>query len=230
MSILICIFLPSNMLLCIFTSFVVISIPTILHLVWYVSHTCQSRMLSPLSFPWVSHCPCSIGMFSQFSRVVLTTGQTTCGLLHAWILFMYSPCHSLFLFRTKFTCERGWTIRSDHVRTVAHLPRYYYTPTFFSSLIIIFLSSPGSHKVHVRTGLIFSSFIPIAQSSRANGVDILFLYTYSTKFTCERGWYLILFIPIAQSSRANGVDILFSHPYSTKFTCERGWYLIYFYL
>jgi hypothetical protein len=225
MSILICIFLPSTMLLCIFTSFVVISILTILHLVWYVSHTCQSRMLSPLSFPWVSHRPCSIGMFFQFSRVVLTTGQTTCGLLHAWILFMYSPCHSLFfVFRTKFTCERGWTIRSDHVRTVAHLPRYYYTPTFFFFVDYNFLSSLGSHKVHVRTGLIFSSFIPIARSSRANGVDILFLYTYSTKFTCERGWYLIylylqhevhvragliyyLFIPIARSSRANGVDL-----------------------
>ena len=63
---------------------------------------------------------------------------------------------------------------------------------FFFVNYIFFLSSPGSHNVHVRTGLIFYLFIPIAQSSRANGVDIFFIYTYSTKFTCERGWFLFI--------------------------------------
>jgi hypothetical protein len=123
----------------------------------YVSRTCHSSMLSPLyllSLGWPSF-PCSIGMFSQFSRVTLTTGQTTCGLLHAWNLFMYNPCHSQFLFRTKFTCERGCIFRSDHVRTVAHLPRWY----LFSKLLVQFFYF-----------LDYILYILIAQSSRANGV------------------------------------------------------------
>ena len=59
----------------------------------------------------------------------------------------YSPCHSQFLFRTKFTCERGCIFRSDHVRTVAHLQlaRNYILPWW------VFIS----YEVHVRTGLPF---------------------------------------------------------------------------
>ena len=133
---------------------------------------------------------CLTFCFAHSSRAN-EAGQTTCGLLHTCSL----PIIIYFLggspFRTKFTCERG-----------CHFP-YYYT------LHRCRMFHVDSYKVHVRTGLIFYLFIPIAQSSRANGVDIS------------------VFIPIAQSSRANGVDTLLIYTYSTKFTCERGWYFIY---
>jgi hypothetical protein len=84
---------------------------------------------------------------------------------------------SFLLSRTKFTCEWGWMFRSDHVRPVAHLPRCYYNPLFsfrcYNSIFII------------------NWFV---RSSRANGVDILLIYTYSTKFTCERGWAFIYLV------------------------------------
>ena len=155
---------------------------------------CTPGICSSIVFAILSFC------FAQSSRAngVEFSGQTTCGLLHTWHISFSTLtfCSTLFVVSLYFILVS----HKVHVRTglnnqvrpradcctPATLLLYSY---IFSSLIIIFLSSPGSHKVHVRTGLIFYSFIPIAQSSRANGVDILYIYTYSTKFTCERGWH-----------------------------------------
>ena len=106
------------------------------HLVWYVSHTCQSRM------------------FSQFSRVVLTTGQTTCGLLHAWNLFIYSLCHSQFCFAQS---SRANGVEFSGQTTCGLLHTWHIsfsTLTFCSTLFVVSLYFIlVSHKVHVRTGL-----------------------------------------------------------------------------
>jgi hypothetical protein len=157
---------------------------------------CTPGICSSVVFAILSFC------FAQSSRAngVEFSGQTTCGLLHTWHI-SYSTltfCSTLFVvsFYSIFVSHKVHvrTGLNNQVRpradccTPATFLLYSY---IFSPLIIYFLSSPGSHKVHVRTGLIFSLVLPIAQSSRANGVDTLFIYTCSTKFTCERGWYFV---------------------------------------
>ena len=90
------------------------------------------------------------------------SGQTTCGLLHAWSLFL-SSLLSYLLFRTQFTCERS---RSDHVRTVAHLQlaHYYILPWW------VFIS----YEVHVRTGLPFPYYYTLhrCRMFRVNSYEV----------------------------------------------------------
>jgi hypothetical protein len=106
-------------------------------------------------------------------------------------------------------------VRTKQVRPRADCCTPAACPNLYTSLVgLHFVRSSRANGVAIPF-LLYSSWLKnvpcwFVRSSRANGVDILIIYTYSTKFTCERGWYFIsLFIPIAQSSRASGVDILF---------------------
>ena len=140
-------------------------------------------------------------MFSHFSRVVLTTGQTTCGLLHAWNLFIYSLCHSQFCFAQS---SRANGVEFSGQTTCGLLHTWHIsfsTLTFCSTLFVVSLYFIlVSHEVHVRTGL-NNQVRPRADCCTP---ATLLLYSYffyynfffflrlaRTKFTCERGWYFV---------------------------------------
>jgi hypothetical protein len=94
-----------------------------------------------------------------------------------------------------FTSFFYWFVRSSRASGVGNSLHILFLPFRCGSFHIVLF--PTVHvdmsgifrSDHVRTvaHLRCLSLIPIAQSSRANGVDFLFIYTYSTKFTCERG-------------------------------------------
>ena len=71
------------------------------------------------------------------------------------VAFFHSCIFCSTSYHTKFMCERGCIYKSDHVRIVEHLTRWYLFSIFLvqcPTFLITFFTLI-SHKVHVRIGL-----------------------------------------------------------------------------